>query len=160
MQGKSDRDSNTALQGLLRNSDTVAYLKERKEQLLAHFSGDTSVSVEAEQRSQADVRRIIYDRISTDLVDAIKDGTVDYKQGAIIEKFMNKVLDYDDKEETKPEPPRIYLPENCLNCRYRISIEETDDTIDECKCCQYKKHCNEQGIEYDYKTQIIIKQEE
>lgn len=145
------------MSSLLRNSDSQEYMNTRKAQLEVHFTGELRESGEESDVKGFDgseIKSVIMKKISKDLVQSIEDGTLDYKQGAIIEKFMNKVLDYDEKAESAPEPPRIYLPENCLNCRYRVAIEETDDTIDECKCCRYRKDSLERGIEYDYKTQL------
>lgn len=153
----SEAKINAGMSSLLRNSDSQEYMNTRKAQLEVHFTGELRESGEESEVKGFDgseIKSVIMKKISKDLVQSIEDGTLDYKQGAIIEKFMNKVLDYDEKAESAPEPPRIYLPENCLNCRYRIAIEETDDTIDECKCCRYRKDSLERGIEYDYKTQL------
>ena len=161
--GKTQVESNTMMQGLLRNSDAVEYIKTRKAQLEVHFGGKPkSEGEDAEGKGfdGSEIKSVIMKKISNDLVQSIEEGTLDYKQGAIIEKFMNKVLDYDEKADSAPEPPRIYLPENCLNCRYRVAVEETDETIDECKCCNYRARCIEQGIEYDYKTQLNIEKED
>lgn len=154
--GQNQVESNTMMGGLLRNSDAVEYLKTRKAQLEVHFGGKPKEDGEFEQKEMtaAEIQATIVKKVLADLGEGIKDGTVDYRSSTIIEKAVAKALDYDVTKDDAPEPPRIYLPENCLNCRYRVAIEETDDTIDECKCCNYRARCLEQGIEYDYKTQL------
>lgn len=156
--GQNQAESNTMMGGLLRNSDAVEYLKTRKAQLEVHYGGKPKTQGEFEQKEMtaAEIQATIVKKVLADLGEGIKDGTVDYRSSTIIEKAVAKALDYDVTKDDAPEPPRIYLPENCLNCRYRIAIEETDDTIDECKCCNYRARCLEQGIEYDYKTQLNI----
>lgn len=154
--GQNQAESNTMMGGLLRNSDAVEYLKTRKAQLEVHFGGKSKEDGEFEQKEMtaAEIQATIVKKVLADLGEGIKDGTVDYRSSTIIEKAVAKALDYDVTKDDAPEPPRIYLPENCLNCRYRVAIEETDDTIDECKCCRYRKDSLERGIEYDYKTQL------
>lgn len=159
-QNRGKSECKVMYDSLMRNSDAIAYVKNREKQIRGFFSCTEEPTQPKPTPNQEDIRKVMFDKISVDLVEAIQTGTLDYKQGAIVEKFMNKVLDYDDKQDEKPEPPRIYLPANCLNCRYRIAIEESDDTIDECEYCQYKKDCNNQGITYDYKTQIKWKSQE
>lgn len=156
--GQNQVESNTMMGGLLRNSDAVEYLKTRKAQLEVHYGGKPKTEGEFEQKEMtaAEIQATIVKKVLADLGEGIKDGTVDYRSSTIIEKAVAKALDYDVTKDDAPEPPRIYLPENCLNCRYRVAIEETDDTIDECKCCNYRARCLEQGIEYDYKTQLNI----
>lgn len=157
--GISPSRANAQLNAFMRNSDVINYLKTRTAQLEEHFFGESEESEDKDAFDGSKIKSVIMKKISNDLVQSIEDGTLDYKQGAIVEKFMNKVLDFDDSEKEQLEPPRIYLPENCLNCRYRVAIEETDDTIDECKYCEYRNRCIEQGIEYDYKTQLNIDRE-
>lgn len=155
--GKNQTESNTMMAGLLRNSDATEYLKTRRAQLEVHFGGKTKEgddAFEQKEMTAAEIQATIVKKVLADLGEGIKDGTVDYRSSTIIEKAVAKALDYDVTKDDAPEPPRIYLPENCLNCRYRIAIEETDDTIDECKCCRYRKDDLERGIEYDYKTQL------
>ena len=106
-----------------------------------------------------DVQKTIYNRVSSDLISGLKTGEIDYKSSTIIEKFMQKALDYKSEDTVGPEPPKIYLPENCLNCRYRIACE-SDDVVDDCKWCKYRKSCNERGEVYDQKTQLEIPEEE
>ena len=155
--GKNQSESNQMMASLLRNSDAVDYIKTRKAQLEVHFSGETkTVDEEHKELTAAEIQATIVRKVLADLGEGIRDGTVDYRSSTIIEKAVQKALDYDVTKDDAPEPPRIYLPENCLNCRYRVAIEETDDTIDECKCCRYREKCLEQGIEYDYKTQLNI----
>lgn len=155
--GKNQSESNNMMASLLRNSDAVDYIKTRKAQLEIHFDGKPhEESEEHKELTAAEIQATIVRKVLADLGEGIKDGTVDYRSSTIIEKAVQKALDYDVSKDDAPEPPRIYLPENCLNCRYRVAIEETDDTIDECKCCNYRKSCLEQGIEYDYKTQLNI----
>lgn len=155
--GKNQSESNQMMASLLRNSDAVDYIKTRKAQLEVHFGGEAkTVDEEHKELTAAEIQATIVRKVLADLGEGIRDGTVDYRSSTIIEKAVQKALDYDVSKDDAPEPPRIYLPENCLNCRYRIAIEETDNTIDECKCCNYRKNCLEQGIEYDYKTQLNI----
>lgn len=157
--GKNQAESNAMMAGLLRNSDAVEYIKTRKAQLEVHFGGKPKgegSEFEQKEMTAAEIQATIVKKVLADLGEGIKDGTVDYRSSTIIEKAVAKALDYDVTKDDAPEPPRIYLPENCLNCRYRIAIEETDDTVDECKCCNYRKDCLGRGIEFDYKTQFNI----
>lgn len=158
--GKNQAESNSMMGSLLRNSDAVEYLKTRKAQLEVHYGGKPKQEGEFEQKEMtaAEIQATIVKKVLADLGEGIKDGTVDYRSSTIIEKAVAKALDYDVTKDDAPEPPRIYLPENCLNCRYRVAIEETDDTVDECKCCRYRKDSLERGVEYDYKTQLNIEE--
>lgn len=154
---KTVRESNAMMKSLLRNSDAVSYMRDRKEQLVEYYFGEYKDEEEIPQRSEEDIRNLIYKKISEDIVESIENKTLDYKQGDILTKFMNKALDYDEKEVNAPEPPKVYLPESCSSCRYRIAIEETDETIDECLHCRYRQDDLDRGIVYNYKTQLNIK---
>lgn len=160
---KTQRDSNAMMKSLLGNSDAVAYMRERSAQIINFFNGSGSSDSSVEEEidfSQDNVRKVIIDNVSRDIIQSLKNGSLDYKQGSIVEKFITKVLDYDEKEEAKPEPPRIYLPESCSSCRYRKAVEDTDNAVDECSMCRYRMDSIERGIEYNPKEQIIWKSEE
>lgn len=155
---KSERDSNSMMNSLLRNSDAEDYMKTRRQQLLNFFKGESVDGEDGGDDSvdQSEFRKMLMNKFMADMKESISTGTLDYKQGAIVEKFVSKILDYDEREDNAPEPPCLYLPENCLNCRYRIAIEEGENAIDECKFCRYRKHCNENGIEYGPEDQLEI----
>lgn len=159
---RSERESNAMMQGLLKNSDALTYMEIRSNQIMRFFKGEPEANdkkVDDTPLNEEDVRKVIIDRVSQDIISSLRDGTLDYKQGSIVEKFITKVLDYDEKEEEKPEPPRIYLPESCSSCRYRKAIEDSDNTVDECLLCRYRKDSIERGVEYDYKNQLIEENE-
>lgn len=159
--GKSESMSNTLMTALLNSADGKEYVRQRRKQLEDFFfdgssDGDDSESPDV---SMEEAQKAIYSKVSSELVRGLKDGTINYKSSAIIEKFMQKALDFTADKVEAPEPPRIYLPENCLNCRYRIACE-SEDVVDDCKWCKYRKSCNERGEVYDQKTQLDIPDEE
>ena len=158
--GKSPSMSNSLMKSLIDCADGKEYIRQRTEQLEKYFfSTEPGENGEPAEVSMEDVQKTIYNRVSSDLISGLKTGEIDYKSSTIIEKFMQKALDYKSEEAVGPEPPRIYLPENCLNCRYRIAYE-SDDVVDDCKWCKYRKSCNERGEVYDQKTQLEIPEEE
>ena len=158
--GKSPSMSNSLMRSLIDCADGKEYIRQRTEQLEKYFfSAEPGGNGEPAEVSMEDVQKTIYNRVSSDLISGLKTGEIDYKSSTIIEKFMQKALDYKSEEAVGPEPPKIYLPENCLNCRYRIACE-SDDVVDDCKWCKYRKSCNERGEVYDQKTQLEIPDEE
>lgn len=158
--GKSPSMSNSLMKSLIDCADGKEYIRQRTEQLEKYFfSADSGGNGEPADVSMEEVQKTIYNRVSSDLIEGLKTGDIDYKSSTIIEKFMQKALDYKSEETVGPEPPKIYLPENCLNCRYRIACE-SDDVVDDCKWCKYRKSCNERGEVYDQKTQLEIPDEE
>ena len=158
--GKSPSMSNSLMRSLIDCADGKEYIRQRTEQLEKYFfSAEPGGNGEPAEVSMEDVQKTIYNRVSSDLISGLKTGEIDYKSSTIIEKFMQKALDYKSEEAVGPEPPKIYLPENCLNCRYRIACE-SDDVVDDCKWCKYRKSCNERGEVYDQKTQLEIPEEE
>lgn len=158
--GKSPSMSNSLMRSLIDCADGKEYIRQRTEQLEKYFfSAEPGGNGEPAEVSMEDVQKTIYNRVSSDLISGLKTGEIDYKSSTIIEKFMQKALDYKSEEAVGPEPPKIYLPENCLNCRYRIACE-SDDVVDDCKWCRYRKSCNERGEVYDQKTQLEIPDEE
>lgn len=158
--GKSPSMSNSLMKSLIDCADGKEYIRQRTEQLEKYFfSAEPRENGVPEEVSMEEVQKTIYNRVSLDLIKDLKNGEIDYKSSAIIEKFMQKALDYKSEDTVGPEPPKIYLPENCLNCRYRIACE-SDDVVDDCKWCKYRKSCNERGEVYDQKTQLEIPEEE
>lgn len=159
--GKSENMSNTLMMALLNSADGKEYVRQRQKQLEEFFFKSTSddVVIDTTEASMEEARKVIYSKVSQELVQGLKDGTINYKSSAIIEKFMQKAMDFTAEKVEAPEPPRIYLPENCLNCRYRVACE-SEDVVDDCKWCKYRKSCNERGEVYDQKTQLEIPEEE
>lgn len=157
--GKSEHVSNSLMTALLRSHDGQEYISARKAQLEKYFNASKNRSPTDESQSTEssleEAQKIIYAKVSADLVQGINDGSISYKSSAIIEKFMQKALDYSSDKVVEAEPPRIYLPENCRNCRYRIACE-SEDVVDDCKWCKYRKSCNERGEVYDQKTQLEV----
>lgn len=154
--GKSQSMSNSLMKSLIDCADGKEYIRQRTKQLEEYFfSAGPGENGEPAEVSMEEVQKTIYNRVSSDLIEGLKTGDIDYKSSTIIEKFMQKALDYKSEETVGPEPPKIYLPENCLNCRYRIACE-SDDVVDDCKWCKYRKSCNERGEVYDQKTQLEI----
>lgn len=154
--GKSESVSNSMMMALINSSDGKTYVMERTKQLEQFFFHDMGESNDdGVDTSLAEAQKVIYSKVSNELVQGLKDGTINYKSSAIIEKFMQKALDFTAEKVEAPEPPRIYLPENCLNCRYRVACE-SDDVVDDCKWCRYRKSCNERGEVYDQKDQLDI----
>ena len=152
--------SNSLMKSLIDCADGKEYIRQRTEQLEKYFfSAEPGGDGTPAEISMEEVQKTIYNRVSLDLINDLKSGEIDYKSSTIIEKFMQKALDYKNEETVGPEPPKIYLPENCLNCRYRIACE-SDDVVDDCKWCKYRKSCNERGEVYDQKTQLEIPDEE
>lgn len=153
----SDRVAMNKMSSLVKNSDAFAYMESRKAQLEKHYFD--GVEIESESSDDDDIsiseaREIIYRAVSKDLIRDIRDGNVEYKRGSIVEKLINKILEDDTDGKDTIEPPRLYLPESCNNCRYRKFIEEDGNVEDECKYCNYKKNCLERGIEYNQKEQF------
>lgn len=154
--GKSESMSNTLMTSLLNSADGKEYVKQRREQLEKFFLGEAGEEGEdGPDVSMEEAQKVIYGKVSSELVKGLKDGTINYKSSAIIEKFMQKALDFSAEKVEAPEPPRIYLPESCMSCRYRIACE-SDAVVDDCKWCKYRKSCNERGEVYDQKTQLDI----
>ena len=158
---KTVRESNAMMKSLLRNSDAVSYMHDRREQLEDHYfgGGEKAETVQEKEMSLEDAQKRIVEKATKDLLDAMENDTAEIKNGNVIEKILIKAMEANDTDIDAPEPPRIYLPESCSSCRYRVAIEETDDTVDECYHCRYRQDDLDRGIEYDYKTQLNIKQE-
>lgn len=157
--GSAERTADSMMRTLLNNSAAIEYMEARKRQIERFFCGDDVSEhdvVERKKYDESDIRKIMIDTFSEDIVDSIKNGTFDYKKEAIFEKMIVKILEKEDeKVDNGMEPPRIYLPESCSSCRYRKAIEESDgDVIDECIGCRYRKDCLDRGVEFDPKTQI------
>ena len=163
--GKSDVASNSLMTALLNSADGKQYIKNRTEQLEKHYfpsggsskSGKKAEDTESINNEMETFQQKLFRKISADLEQDLEEGTIDYKSSAIIEKFMQKALDFKAEDQNAPDPPRIYLPENCDNCRYRLFCESSE-VVDDCKLCKYKKSCNERGEVYDYKDQLEVKQ--
>jgi hypothetical protein len=163
--GKSESTCNSLANALLNSADGREYIKTRTEQLNMYYfpahertaggSGDAA----EEGDNMETFQQKLFTKISKDLEQGLEDGTIDYKSGSIIEKFMQKALDYEAKDKNAPEPPKVFLPESCSKCRYRIFCE-SEEVMDDCKWCRYRKKCEEQGIVYDVKNQLDIPNEE
>lgn len=156
--GKSKAVAKSLMQSLLNCSDAKEYMRDRKTQLEKHYFGGMGNDDETTGVDMAEMQKIIYEKVSSDLVSDLKAGAIDYKSSTIIEKFMQKALDFDADKTNAPEPPRIYLPESCMHCRYRLFCE-SDNVVDECPYCKYRKFAIEHGVEYDHKNQLEIPQE-
>ena len=152
----SEKESLSMMQSLLKNSDAKDYMEKRKAQIEEFFFGNGEDKEDSPKMSEDDIRRLIFNKLSDNIVQSIEDNTLDYKQGDIITKFMIKALDYDDKEVNAPSPPMVYLPENCGNCRYKFACENQNLVIDECKVCRYRQDDLDRGIEYNYKEQLKL----
>lgn len=174
--GRVPSECNKMYSALMKSSYAQEYMQQRRKQLLEHLYGDI---VEKEEQAAAraaakaaeeaagesdkpkDLKEVysrIVKRVTESLAEDIENGK-EVKTSGIVEKAVMRAFDSMNEQVVTHDPPKIYLPEDCLNCRYRIFIEEGDEVEDECQRCRYRIRCKQEGYELDIKEQLINKEE-
>lgn len=75
--------------------------------------------------------------------------------GDTMKVFLAKSLK-DIQMDKTAVPPLRYLPETCGQCRYKLFCE--NECENECVVCNYKKYAEENGIFYDHKNQLNVRE--
>jgi len=149
---------------LMSSSDGKEYLEQRKMQLRKWYFPDEFTEEELGIEVEPVVEKSIDEQLADMIPNVMKDlqGILSDQNNAnyqdAFKTIMTKMMKDIQMNKTS-EPPRRYLPEICDSpCRYKAFCEK--ECVDECEICNYKKYANENGIFFDYKTQLSRKEKQ
>lgn len=96
------------------------------------------------------------------VIKLLKTGDIDDPDTMkVLTDIVNKVgwLKGDEEQQL---PPQRYLPEQCLQCRYRLFVDngkKNGDLIDECQYCKALKFANNNGYRDTDETRLDLPKE-
>lgn len=136
---------------IMRSTDGKEYIELRTKQLIEWYGNDgESSNGKAKAKTMEEAFVDLSPTFISELY-TIMQNRNDPSYADTVKLFLAKSLK-DIQMDKSTDPPRRYLPESCANCRYKTFCEEQCEDV--CEICKYKEYSNQNGVYYDYKSQL------